>query len=198
LERYGELPIYLGDHERVSAFAETLADAMVGAASHVYDRCGGKVPRWMQVPKVHFGVTRLNIAQSVAKASQRFSSVTALLAKCGPFPEDDLAKVQAWLVQSELAEVVAHKPFVDMRAYVFTSEAEGPTRVRFYEAGLVIARSEGFVLQDHRNTLRRPRNDAYKERLAANDSGWTVFGTMGKYSDAAHAADKAPLTASPG
>ena len=183
LRQYGELPVYIGDHETVTAFAETLADAMMVAADHIYDACRGRVPRWMQVPKIHFGVERLNVLKAPAKASKRFTSVTQLVAKCGDFPPADLARVEAWLRSHERAIAVAHKPFVDLRAYVFVSGKEEPERVRFHESGLVVAMADGFKVQDHRTTQRRKRRDALVEPLAANDRGWSVFGKIAPEKD---------------
>ncbi len=185
LRQYGELPIYIGDPDTVTEFAETLADAMMVAADHIYDACRGRVPRWMQVPKIHFGVERLNVLKAPAKASKRFTTATELLAKCGEFPAADLARVEAWLRSHERAVVVAHKPFIDLRAYVFAKGREEPERVRFYESGLVIATAEGFTMQDHRTTQRRKRKDALTEPLAVNGRGWSVFGKIAPEKEAA-------------
>lgn len=178
LQQYDQLPIYVGNHESVAAFAETLADAMMVAAEHIYDTCGGQTPRWMQLPKIRFGVERLNVLKASAKASKRFSTETQLVAKCGAFPAADLARVAAWLSSDERAVVVAHKPFVDLRAYVFTQGKDEPERVRFYESGLIVATTDGFTVQDHRDTLRRKRRDALTEPLAVNERGWSVFGKI--------------------
>lgn len=175
LRQFGELPIYFGDHDSVTAFAETLGEALLGAADHIYDKCGGRAPRWMRVPKIVFGVERMNVAQSTAKASKRFSTLTALAAKCGQFPDAEVAKITQWLDSAEGAEVVAHKPFIDLRAYLFIKGKTEPERVRFYESGLVVAVEQGFAVQDHRQIVRRRRRDTLSDPLAKNDAGWAVF-----------------------
>lgn len=174
LQRYGELPLFTGTHEAVREFSETLAQAMMGAADHIYDKCRGDQPRWMRVPKVFFGVERVNLAKSPAKASKTFSTVAMLVAKCGQFEAPGLAKIKACLDQGDKV-VVAHRAFNDIRAYVFVRGQEEPHRVRFYESGLVLAVDPDFIIQDHRTAKRRQRADRQKAPLAVNAAGWIVY-----------------------
>jgi len=176
LTQYGELPIYYGDHDAVAAFGETLAEAMLAAAPHIYDECRGATPRWMHVPKLFHDVERVNLAQAVAKASRRFGAVTALVAKCGAFGDAEVERLGVWLAGGESRELVAHRPFVDLRAYIFCRGQSRPARTRYYESGLVLAVREGFLIQDHRAAVRRQRADASASPLATNAAGWVVFG----------------------
>jgi hypothetical protein len=175
LNQYRDLPIYIGGHESVTQWTHTLAEALMVAADHIYEHCRGRTPRWMRIPKIHFGVQRLNVVVCQAKASKRLTSVEDLLRQCGSFAPQDTERMKAFLQESRAHVLVAHKPFTDIRAYVFSQQQEAPERVRFYESGLVIAANEHFVVQDHRTTLRRQRKDALAFPLASNSAGWTVF-----------------------
>lgn len=65
--------------------------------------------------------------------------------------------------------LVAHREFIDLRAYVFCRNPKGellePERIRFYRTGLVIQTLADFKVVDSRQTPRKKRNDAYKMRL---------------------------------
>ncbi|AYK20498.1 hypothetical protein [Aeromonas veronii] len=154
MNKCGELPIYIGDHEAVTAFALSLGEVMAAVSDHIFDECRGKTPRWMAVPKVVFGVERLNLAKAPAKASRRFTELSDLVKRCGSFSDEDKRKLEDWFQRNPQGELVAHKPFVDMRAYVFTRGEARPKRLRFYESGLVLAPAEGWGLSC-RITARR-------------------------------------------
>lgn len=176
MRKCGELPIYIGSHEAVTDFYLALGQVVASVSDHIFDECRGKTPRWMAVPKVIFGVERINLAKAPAKASRRFSDTAELVKRCGMFEPVDVRKLDMWLQANPSGELVAHKPFVDMRAYVF-ARGESPKRVRFYESGLVVAAPEGLeiVMQDHRTTIRSKRSDAFSEPIARNLRGWEVF-----------------------
>lgn len=176
MRKCGELPIYIGRHDAVTEFYLSLGQVMAAVSDHILDECRGKTPRWMAVPKVIFGVERINLAKAPAKASRRFTDTAELVKRCGMFESVDIRKLDMWLQANPAGELVAHKPFVDMRAYVF-ARGESPKRVRFYESGLVVAAPEGqeIVMQDHRATIRSKRSDAFSEPMARNLRGWEVF-----------------------
>lgn len=177
MKKCGELPIYIGDHEAVTAFALSLGEVMAVVSDHIFDECRGKTPRWMAVPKVVFGVERLNLAKAPAKASRRFTELSDLVKRCGSFSDEDKRKLEDWFQRNPQGELVAHKPFVDMRAYVFTRGEARPKRLRFYESGLVLAPAEGLelIVQDHRGTIRSKRSDAFSAPMARSSRGWDVF-----------------------
>lgn len=171
------LPIYVGSYETVHAFAETLSEVMMEAADHIYEKCRGRKPQWMRVPKVLFGVERLTLTKGVAKASKRFRSVEELTAsKCGDVDEEGRARLQAWAAATWDGELIAHKPFTGLRAYVFVNGQERPERVCFYESGLVVAVTPHFIVQDHQAVKRKRRSDAYEKPLARTTRGWLVYG----------------------
>lgn len=180
MKRCGELPIYIGDHEAVTAFALSLGEVVAAVSGHIFDECRGKTPRWMAIPKVVFGVERLNLVKAPAKASRRFTDVAELVKRCGSFSDDDKEKLESWLQRNPQGQLVTHKPFVDMRAYVFTQGESRPRRVRFYESGLVLARvaARDVVVQDHRETLRAKRSDALGAPIAQSSRGWEVYGVQ--------------------
>ncbi len=182
MKRCGELPIYIGDHEPVTAFALSLGEVMATVSDHIFGECRGKTPRWMAVPKVVFGVERLNLAKAPAKASKRFTELSDLEERCGSFSDEDKRKLECWFQDNPQGELVAHKPFVDMRAYVFTRGEVRPKRLRFFESGLVLAPADGLeiVVQDHRETIRSKRSDAFSEPIAVSSRGWDVFQAGGQ------------------
>lgn len=198
MRRIGELPIYLGDHRQVSVLAESLAEMLTAVSEHIMDDCRGRTPRWMAIPKIVFGVQRLNLVDAKAKASKSFESVEALVTKCGMLLADDRKKLDQWMQRNAEGQLVAHKEFVDMRAYAYVLGERRPRRFRFYSAGLVVAAPTGqevafedrrgterearsgartsTVVQDHRKRVRMQRSDAYSEPLATTSRGWVVYG----------------------
>lgn len=171
--QFQNLPIYYGSYDEVFAFQEKLAAATGLVLDHIADM-GGYKPRWLRVPKVEFGVTRLNLVSTTGKASRRFDSVPKLLDKCGPF---DGADVQAMTLELENMPghvLVAHKAIQDTRVYIFTERDRAPKRERFMQDGLVLAVVEGFFIQDHSRQFRTTRKDAYSSPIAKNEE-WTVY-----------------------
>ena len=189
MRQIAELPIYVGSSEQVERFVQPLAEALLVAADHIYDHCGGKTPRWMRVPKICADVVRLNIVTATAKASKRFEDMAQLTAVCGDVDEAEARALRDWLDTDDEAELVAHKPFIDLRAYVFSAKDEEPQRIRFYESGLVIAAAEDFIVQDQRNVVRKQRSDMLREPLARTAKGWDVFARLGKRRNAQTVSD---------
>jgi hypothetical protein len=175
LRQQGDLPIFSGGHAAVSEFGQSLADIMALLSEHVYDNCRGRVPRWMSIPKIFFSVERINLVTATAKDSRRFTSVDSLFAECGKFSDVDKEKLTLALQANPERVLVAHKSFVDMRAYIYVKGERSPKRVHFYESGLVVAVTEKFIFQDHRKAVRVQRNDAYANLIAGNSRGWEVF-----------------------
>lgn len=182
MRQCGELPIYIGDHGSVTAFSLSLGEVMAAVSDHIFGAGRGKTPRWMAVPKVVFDVERMNLTKAAAKESRRFTELSDLETRCGNFSDEARRKLQGWFQSNPQGELVAHKPFVDMRAYVFTRSEARPKRLRFYESGLVLAPAEGreIVVQDHRETIRSKRSDALSEPLAVSSRGWDVFPAGGQ------------------
>lgn len=175
-----KVKLFYGNRDQVAAFGETLADAMAGVADHIIDKARGRKPRWMAVPKIIFDVQRVNITHTVGKASRNFTSTSELMAKCGEFPSEVIAPMEEWLQSDPNAILVAHKPVVDQRAYVYCKGEEVPRRVWFLRSGLVLAASNGveMQIQDQRSIVRDKRSDALSGVIAKNKAGWTVFGVV--------------------
>ena len=76
------------------------------------------------------------------------------------------------------ARLVAHREFIDLRAYVFCRDSKGemlePERVRFYRTGLIVHALPDFKIVDSRQTPRKRRNDAYNNPLADNGV-WKIY-----------------------
>ena len=74
--------------------------------------------------------------------------------------------------------LVAHREFIDLRAYVFCRDNKGemlePERVRFYRTGLIVHALPDFKIVDSRQTPRKRRNDAYNNPLADNGI-WKIY-----------------------
>lgn len=176
MKQVNGLPIYIGEHHDVENFALSLGEVMSSVSDHVHDDCRGKTPRWMQVPKVIFGVERINLVQATAKASKRFTSLDELFKRCGGVTQQDAARLERWVSDHPLAELITHKEFTDLRAYVFSAEHK-PQRLRFYESGLVLAPRAGneVLVQDHRAVVRAKRSDGYAAPIARTSNGWAVF-----------------------
>lgn len=171
-----QLPIYQGTHAQLTALSHALAEVMVKLEPHILDACDGRVPRWMAIPKLAFHVERLNLVQAPAKASKRFSDMVHLCATCGEFRPDDHARLVAWFAANPGQELVAHRDFKDLRAFVHVPGAPA-RRLRFFESGLAIAPPPGeqLVVQDHRGVIRGARKDAFSNPLAQSKSDWRVY-----------------------
>lgn len=177
MRKIDALPIYVGDHKAVTAFAESLCGVMALVSEHVVGTGNGKIPRWMAVPKIEYLVERLNIVTSTAKASLRFGSLIELEAGCGPIDDEGKERLLEWFSNHEGGEVVAHKAFIDLRAYVFCKDQPDPRRHRFYQSGLVVAAPPGgeILIQDNRHVVRAKRRDSRVDPLAVTTEGWDVY-----------------------
>nr|QOQ33435.1 hypothetical protein [Pseudomonas syringae pv. actinidiae] len=178
MRKLGGLPIYIGEHEAVSALSDSLGSVMAKLSEHISDTGNARTPRWMAVPKIEYLVERLNIVETSAKASRRFESVQDIEARCGHLLGDGAEVLQQWFSSSgEGAEVVAHKAFTDLRAYVFCKSETSPKRHRFYESGLIIAPipDTELLIQDNRGIVRSKRSDRLKNPVATSSGGWEIY-----------------------
>jgi len=178
MRKLGALPIYIGEHEAVSALSDSLGSLMAKLTEHISDTGNARTPRWMAVPKIEYLVERLNIVETPAKASRRFECVRDIEARCGPLLNDGAEVLKQWFSSSgEGAEVVGHKAFVDLRAYVFCKSEASPKRHRFYQSGLIVAPApDGEVLiQDNRAIVRSKRSDRLKNPIATSSGGWEIY-----------------------
>ncbi|ELA08109.1 hypothetical protein MOMA_06096 [Moraxella macacae 0408225] len=136
------------------------------------------LPASLEIPQFVYWVQKLHLAKTYAKESKNFGSVGALLNKCGEFKDAEILAMEQVFNQNPNARLVAHREFIDLRAYVFCRDAHGemldPQRLRFYRTGLIIHALPGFKLVDSRQTPRKKRNDAYQNPIANNDL-WKVF-----------------------
>lgn len=177
MRKLGELPIYIGEHEAVSALSASLGEVMALLSEHIVNEDRTRAPRWMAIPKIEFLVDRVNIVATAAKASRRFDSITKLEASCGALPVIGAARLREWFDEHVDGEVVAHKPFVDLRAYVFQGNDEAPKRYRFYQSGLVISAPPGreVLVQDNRRVARAKRSDRRVDPLAVSAGSWEIY-----------------------
>ena len=113
-----------------------------------------------------------------AKESKSFGSVGTLTDKCGDYSADEIARMSAVFDNDDEARLVAHREFIDLRAYVFCRDSKGemlePERVRFYRTGLIVHALPDFKIVDSRQTPRKRRNDAYSNPLADNGV-WKIY-----------------------
>ncbi len=173
------LEIYQGTHEQLTTLSHSLSEVMLTLESHIQDVCGGRVPRWMAIPKLVFHAERVNLVEKPAKASKRFSDMVHLLATCGKFPAEDSDRLVKWFATHPGQELVGHRLFRDLRAFVHSPGAPG-RRLRFCESGLAVAPTPGadLILQDHRTVIRGTRSDAFSIPLAISKVGWRIFVPM--------------------
>lgn len=177
MRKLGELPIYIGEHEAVTALSASLGAVMALLSEHVINAQHNRAPRWMAIPKIEFLVARVNIVATTAKASRRFDSITKLEACCGALSVSGAARVREWFGEHVDGEVVAHKPFVDLRAYVFQAHGEAPKRYRFYQSGLVVSAPLGqeVLVQDNRRMVRAKRSDRLVDPMAVSSENWEIY-----------------------
>lgn len=136
------------------------------------------LPASLEIPQFIYHVQRLHLTKTRAKESKSFGSVGALTDKCGEYSQDEMMRMSAVFEQDDEARLVAHREFIDLRAYVFCRDAHGemlePERVRFYRTGLIVHALPDFKIVDSRQTPRKRRNDAYSNPLADNGV-WKIY-----------------------
>lgn len=184
LEQIRDLPIYRGNAAAVKAYSDEW-EPLVAKAKAFYPSAymppdNLPLPASLEIPQFIYHVDKINLTKTKAKESKSFGSIGALTAKCGDFSDEDLEQLESVIANSSSDgfKLVAHREFIDLRAYVFCVDANGgklpPQRVRFYRTGLIIQTTPTFSIIDSRQVPRKRRSDAYSDPVADNGI-WRVF-----------------------
>ncbi|WP_131667769.1 hypothetical protein [Psychrobacter pygoscelis] len=182
LSQVRDMPIYHGNLDEVQAYHERwkpLIDRAMGFYPAAYlppDYL--PLPASLEIPQFVYHVQKLHLTKTRAKESKSFGSVGALIDKCGEFNLEEETRLTRVLERDDEARLVAHREFIDLRAYVFCRDSKGemldPERLRFYRTGLIVHALPGFKVVDSRQKPRKRRNDAYQNPLADNGI-WKVY-----------------------
>lgn len=182
LTQVRDMPIYRGNLKQTHAYHEQwqgLIDRALAFYPSAYlppDYL--PLPASLEIPQFIYHVRKLHLTKTHAKESKSFGSVGALLDKCGSYSDAEQTAMQQVFEQDETARLVAHRSFIDLRAYVFCNDKHGrhldPQRIRFYRTGLIIHTLADFHIVDNRQKPRKRRNDAYSNPIADNDV-WKVY-----------------------
>ena len=182
LRQVRDMPIYEGNIAEVQAYQQRWrnllerAMAFYPAANLPPDHL--PLPASLGIPQFIYHVQRLHLTKTRAKESKSFGSVGALTDKCGDYSADEIVRMSAVFDNDDEARLVAHREFIDLRAYVFCRDSKGemlePERVRFYRTGLIVHALPDFKIVDSRQTPRKRRNDAYNNPLADNGV-WKIY-----------------------
>jgi hypothetical protein len=182
LRQIRDMPIYEGNLAEVQAYQQRWHNLLERAMSF-YPAANLPpdylpLPASLEIPQFIYHVQRLHLTKTRAKESKSFGSVGALTDKCGDYSADDIARMTAAFDNDEDTRLVAHREFIDLRAYVFCRDNKGemlePERVRFYRTGLIVHALPDFKIVDSRQTPRKRRNDAYNNPLADNGV-WKIY-----------------------
>ena len=182
LRQVRDMPIYEGNIAEVQAYQQRWhnllerAMAFYPTANLPPDHL--PLPASLEIPQFIYHVQRLHLTKTRAKESKSFGSVGALTDKCGDYSADEIARMSAVFDNDDETRLVAHREFIDLRAYVFCRDSKGemlePERVRFYRTGLIVHALPDFKIVDSRQTPRKRRNDAYNNPLADNGV-WKIY-----------------------
>ncbi|MDN5619541.1 MAG: hypothetical protein L0G63_03505 [Psychrobacter sp.] len=182
LRQIRDMPIYEGNLAEVQAYQQRWQN-LLERAKDFYPAANMPpdylpLPASLEIPQFIYHVQRLHLTKTRAKESKSFGSVGALTDKCGDYTDDEVARMTAVLDNDDEARLVAHREFIDLRAYVFCRDSKGemlePERVRFYRTGLIVHALPDFKIVDSRQTPRKRRNDAYNNPLADNGV-WKIY-----------------------
>ncbi|WP_019673550.1 hypothetical protein [Psychrobacter lutiphocae] len=182
LRQIRDLPIYQGNYDEVAAYHKRWKP-LIDRALQFYPAAylppeNLPLPASLEIPQFIYQVQRLHLTKTRAKESKNFGSVGALISKCGEFSDAEYQRLEKVFIQDDSARLVAHREFVDLRAYVFCRDNKGemlePERLRFYRTGLIIHALPDFKVVDSRQKPRKRRNDAYSNPLADNGV-WKVY-----------------------
>ncbi len=182
LTQLRDMPIYYGNLDEVQAY-HALWQPLIDRAMQFYPSAylppdHLPLPASLEIPQFVFNVQRIHLTKTRAKESKSFGSGGALIAKCGEFSDAQTKRLEDVLRRDETAQLVAHRAFIDLRAYVFCKDSKGklldPERMRFYRTGLIVHALPDFKIVDSRQKPRKRRNDAYTNPLADNGV-WKVF-----------------------
>lgn len=182
LRQIRDMPIYEGNLAEVQAYQQRW-QALLERAMAFYPAANLPpdylpLPASLEIPQFIYHVQRLHLTKTHAKESKNFGSVGALTDKCGDYSADEIARMSSVFDNDDEARLVAHREFIDLRAYVFCRDSKGemlePERIRFYRTGLIVHALPNFKIIDSRQTPRKRRNDAYSNPLADNGV-WKIY-----------------------
>ena len=182
LRQIRDMPIYEGNLAEVQAYQQRW-QALLERAMAFYPAANLPpdylpLPASLEIPQFIYHVQRLHLTKTHAKESKSFGSVGALIDKCGDYSADEIARMSSVFDNDDEARLVAHREFIDLRAYVFCRDSKGemlePERIRFYRTGLIVHALPNFKIIDSRQTPRKRRNDAYNNPLADNGV-WKIY-----------------------
>lgn len=182
LQQVRDMPIYQGNKDEVAAYHKRW-QPLIDRALQFYPAAylppdNLPLPASLEIPQFIYHVQRLHLTKTRAKESKNFGSVGALIEKCGEFTEAECLRLEKVFANDETARLVAHREFIDLRAYVFCKNDKGelldPERIRFYRTGLIVHALPDFKIVDSRQKPRKRRNDAYSNPLADNGV-WKVY-----------------------
>lgn len=182
LRQIRDMPIFEGNLNEVQAYQQRWQN-LLERAKEFYPAADMPpdhlpLPASLEIPQFIFNVQRLHLTKTRAKESKSFGSVSALTAKCGDYSPQEIERMTAVFEADDEARLVAHREFIDLRAYVFCRDNKGemlePERVRFYRTGLIVHALPDFKIVDSRQTPRKRRNDAYNNPIANNDV-WKIY-----------------------
>ena len=182
LRQVRDMPIYEGNLAEVQSYKEGW-QALIDRAMTFYPSAYLPpdylpLPASLEIPQFVYHVQRLHLTKTRAKESKSFGSVGALIDKCGDYTPQEIARMSAVFEANDEARLVAHREFIDLRAYVFCRDNKGemlePERLRFYRTGLIVHALPDFKIIDSRQTPRKRRNDAYNNPLADNGE-WKLY-----------------------
>ncbi len=182
LRQIRDMPIFEGNLAEVQAYQlrwqNLLERAMAFYPAAYLPPDNLPLPASLEIPQFIYNVQRLHLTKTRAKESKSFGSVAALTDKCGDYTALELERMAAVFENDDEARLVAHREFIDLRAYVFCRDNKGemlePERIRFYRTGLIVHALPDFKIVDSRQTPRKRRNDAYSNALANNDV-WKIY-----------------------
>lgn len=188
LTQIRDLPIYCGNAHDVARYHDDWLPYIQRALAFYPDAHVGPealpLPSSLGLPLFVDHVQRLHLTRTHAKESKSFGAVGTLLDRCGAYTDTEQQAMRDFLHANPDGQLVAHRAFIDLRAYVFrlhpvTGDALLPERVRFYRTGLVLTTQPDFEILDSRQKPRKQCSDAYQNALG-NNSTWTVFGREGR------------------
>lgn len=182
LRQIRDMPIYEGNLKEVQAYQQRW-QGLIDRALEFYPAAylppdHLPLPASLEIPQFIYHVERLHLTKTRAKESKNFGSVGALTDKCGDYSSEEMERMAAVFANDDEARLVAHREFIDLRAYVFCRDPKGkrldPERIRFYRTGLIVHALPDFKIVDSRQTPRKRRNDAYNNPIADNGV-WKIY-----------------------
>ena len=180
------LPLFYGSRDEVDRYTKDWESLYVRANSLDHpldDELDFKAEQLIHVqahyalPIIARDVTRILINKTLAKESINFRSYAALTEKCGTFNQEEVNSMIDLFDSNEDACLVGHRPYNDLRAYLFFKGQEERVRIRFYNSGLILSSDPNFgeiIIEDNRLNRRKTRSDAYTNPIAQNGD-WLIY-----------------------